>query len=200
MWYLLILSLSLSSYADLISSATESSRHKRDDESEPWKKPVLPNHIEPTHYDVYIEPNCSGNATGFSGNVTIDIDVFKTTNTFIVHSKQLRVAIKSATVHDKDGNEKYVGYYFNNEENDYFVIQTEEYLDPGRAKLMYWFEGNMSLVTGSDFNRPGLYKIRFIKNDGQERSVKHTVKIRHMYSLFIHKIILLHTFGAIILE
>src|SRR6218665_1140677 len=170
MWFLIILSLSLSSYVDSISSATESSRHKRDDDSEPWNNPVLPDTIEPIHYDVYIAPNCKDSGTYFEGNVTIEINVLEKTNTFIVHSKQLTIQL--ASVEDKDGKDLYVRNDFDHE--DYHIMRTDEFLE-GRGTLTYWFDGDMTFITGSDFNRSGLYKIRYVKDDGHERYVKHIV-------------------------
>ena len=183
MWYVLILILTHSSCADSISSATQSSRHKRDDESEPWTTPVLPNTIEPIQYDLFIIPYYMDMlGTSFSGNVSIEINVLNQTKTFIVHAKHLEIV--DWRVLEMDGSEIDLDRHFSWTENDYFVMQTKAFVQ-GRVRLTYVFHGNMTLVTGSVLKRSGLYNIPYVKENREQRSVKHIIRMRN-YS-FIHK-------------
>lgn|SRR6218665_1610839 len=181
MGYFFVFTLIASCYADSISSAIQSSRQKRDDESEPWMNRYLPDTIEPIQYDLFLLPYFSSNGTSFHGNVSIDINVLNQTKVFIVHQKDL--TLKDWRVREMNGTEIGVTEHFDWAENDYHVMRTRNFVI-GRVKLTYEFDGKMTLVADSDFKRSGLYNMPYVE-DGEKRSVKHTVEIRNYY--LIHK-------------
>src|SRR6218665_848780 len=167
MWYFLILILITSSYVDSISSATQSSRHKRDDESEPWKHPVLPTTIEPIQYDLYLVPRYYHNDTTLEGNVTIEVNVLSQTKTFIVHKKNLTLI--DWRVRRMNGDGIRLSQHFDYPENEYFVMQTEDFVE-GMVQLYFRFERNMTLATGgSKFKRSGVYSIPYVNENGVGR-------------------------------
>ena len=164
MWYSLIFIWTISSYVDPVFSANQSPRLDYDDDTEPWKYPVLRKFVVPEEYDLFISPRYQRNGTDFYGNVTIKIYIFKETKNIVVHAKQL--TLTDWRVLDMDGTEIGVEKHFDWPKYDYHVMQTREFLTKGYVKLRYNFNGKMSLEAGSVNKTSGLYNIPYMKENG----------------------------------
>lgn len=150
----------------------------------PWESIFMPDHIEPTRYDLRISPDFHNNDSYFNGHVVIHLYVKTRTDIIMIHSKQLQ--INSWTVMDSKHRRLAVSSYFPYERHDYLVFKTK-YPLPKRAKLELSFFGNISTVEEGDPVTPnGLYKIPYVDQlNGKQRSVKDT-DIMISSRLFIH--------------
>ncbi|GBN52726.1 Endoplasmic reticulum aminopeptidase 1 [Araneus ventricosus] len=126
----------------------------------PWKKIRLPKYIVPNHYDLLLHPNLTTDI--FAGTVNITITVTRETKYFMVHAHLL--TIKEAKVYDiEEDAELKLDVQFPYHPNQYYVLQTERQVKPGKYKLHFDFSGNLN---GSIV---GFYKSRYKSSNNETR-------------------------------
>lgn len=129
-------------------------------EKNPWEDFRLPKYIIPLHYDLLLYPNIQNDT--FSGNVNITVNVTRNTNFFVVHA--YRLVIQDSKVSEyRTGAELAVSRSFLYDPHEYYVIETNETVEPGIYKLSFSFYGSLvgSIV--------GFYKSRYTDRNNQTR-------------------------------
>ena len=113
--------------------------------------------VLPVHYALAIETDTD--ATRFSGQVTITVEVMEPTRTIVLHAKDLEVEVIGASVRDRP-----VGAELTAEpETDRIIVRTERPLEPGPAELQLSFG---AAVSGGLL---GYYRSTYVDENGNER-------------------------------
>ncbi|XP_076317960.1 uncharacterized protein LOC143229476 isoform X3 [Tachypleus tridentatus] len=109
---------------------------------EPWHDFRLPQHIRPVNYDLMLHPDLKANL--FDGKVTIEVELTKPTNYFIVHIYKLNVT-KSVVQRKSDLTEMKIAdspFYY--DPNEFWVVKTERKLNPNENYfLVFEFQGSL---------------------------------------------------------
>lgn len=113
------------------------------DVADPWLDPYLPTTIEPVRYDLYQYPDFYHNGSIFTGRVSIELNVLNSTDTIIVHIKDMNIT--SSRVYDRNNNQLTLRETFPYEPNQYWVVQTLNPLPEGlSATLELTFTGSLT--------------------------------------------------------
>lgn len=94
----------------------------------------LPDYIRPSHYHLVINPDLV--AQTYSGNVTIDVDISKKTNTIFLHAKDLTIA--SALI--RQGKIGHIPKIKHNKKDNYIELTIEKKIS-GKAEISLTFNG-----------------------------------------------------------
>lgn len=118
-----------------------------------WKNPRLPTYLRPTNYDVQIDI-LDFNKNIYEGFVTVSVDLFDQTDTFLLHKKNVFTRVEQ--LEDKLGALIDIGCYGIYEQNDYYIFKTISYVSPDSSplKIKYYFNGSIDLYEYGIFKLP----------------------------------------------
>lgn len=125
----------------------------------------LPKEVVPIHYDIKLIPHIVEDNFTFNGEVSIDIEVRKPTNTIALHTEQLMID-ELLTRLTRKGDENAAQIYIPkkheyNNDTQILTIRFEERLDLGTYKLYLKFAGVIR-------HTRGFYRSFYIDNEGRK--------------------------------
>ena len=140
----------------------------------PYDDIRLPGNVIPIHYRIYLHPNITDGKFGFTGNVRILLEVKKSTNSIILHSKSLKIISTELfedednwdpeADYDKDNVRVTVSGTPKNQKHEMLMVQLNTVLsEQKRYVLSVSFCGNLS--NGLD----GFYKSSYKTKKGKRR-------------------------------
>ena len=172
MEFLLIVVLTVSSYVD----STAIDKRDSSDEYQPWKIPYLPQTTQPVRYDLHLTPDFYGDASTFSGQISMRFKVVKDTKTILVHFRNLEITETALRICSEDISNVSRAFQY----EQYWVVQTNESMQ-SLSDCTHWlglsFRGNLRQPDEEFFfddHDPvfGFYKGKYVdKRTGKERSV-----------------------------
>ncbi|XP_055901791.1 uncharacterized protein LOC129938333 [Eupeodes corollae] len=121
----------------------------------------LPGDILPKHYDLYLYPH--ENLGEFSGQETIDLKIVKSTQTIILHVKDLNINYVSL-INVPSSNT--VTSFELDKEREFLIVHTSEIIPEGsNVSLLILFDGQM------EGKIVGLYSSSYTKEDGSLKTI-----------------------------
>ncbi|CAL1575818.1 unnamed protein product [Knipowitschia caucasica] len=134
------------------------------DSSGDWKNFRLPDYVNPTHYDLHLEPNMVDDT--YSGTVDIEVKVTRDTKHLWMHIRQTYVSALPR-LRLGDGAQVGVTRCFEYKQHEYVVVEAEKTLTPGVYVLSLDFKG---VLTGSVV---GFYRVVYTEG-GQTKKIAAT--------------------------
>ena len=128
---------------------------------EPWKEPRLPQNIRPSNYQVDLDVYL--NKGVYSGKVKINVSIYENaTNILRVHKVGYNITHTSIRSID-NGSDVKIARTFNYLIYEFWVIETDTALQPGKYEISLSFDS----VLSDELN--GFYKGNYKDNGGQTR-------------------------------
>ena len=136
--------------------------------TEPWEIDYrLPEDTLPLHYEIYLHPDL-GSGT-FTGTVDIHLDITKTRNFLLVHTKYLDVtSIKLRKGLGVNGQEISIGENFPYDPNEFWVVKLNSDISPGQYTLTMSFTGSLTK------DIVGFYKSNYMNSNNVTRYFSNT--------------------------
>ncbi|XP_050391475.2 glutamyl aminopeptidase [Patella vulgata] len=129
---------------------------------QPWRNLRLPRTIVPVHYDITLYPDFYEDNGWFYGNETITIRIDEPSKYILVHYKYMNITRTVLTNH-RNGNVIAIAQTFSNEENQFWVVETEESLAAGTTvDLFLQFDGSLTNAI------VGFYKSTYVNSQTNE--------------------------------
>ena len=142
-----------------------------------WENHRLPDYIIPEHYDLTLYPDFYDGRGEFTGNVTITLNVTKSSSHLLIHIRDLKVI---GTRLRRGGKILDIAKTFHYEKNEYWVVEAADVIQKGLIQVEMQFEG--SLVNGI----VGLYKSVYINTLTNETRLANWLKEKSYLQIIIN--------------
>ena len=124
------------------------------------KRMLLPNTITPTHYDITLQPDLV--KFTFGGNVVIELDVLKSTNSIEFHAKEIKFS-KRQTFVTQGGSTLKITSIKENKKDNIIKLTLPNKLSKGKAQLTIKFDGILN------DQMAGFYRSSYKDNSGKDQ-------------------------------
>ncbi|XP_040577104.1 glutamyl aminopeptidase isoform X1 [Lepeophtheirus salmonis] len=122
----------------------------------------IPSDTYPLHYDLYLHPDMNG--TTFEGRVSISIDVRAPRDFLVTHINFLNIT-STELINDDNGEKVSLESSFEYKPNEFWVVKTNEMIQPGKYRL------NLEFIGRLDNGIIGFYRSSYIDEKGIKRTM-----------------------------